>query len=215
MFWDGVARVYDIFANIINRKAHRELCDRISEEVHAEDNVLECACGTGMISVRVAEKCRTLVATDFSRNMLKRARKKCASFSNITYAEADIMNLPYEDASFDLVIAGNVLHLLDDPVAAMRELERVCKKGGRIIVPTYIGKKTCGITTGKNPLTALVGKMGAGFRRHFTYESYRQFFEEAGYRDVRYFLAEGRLPCAVAIISTASSDNLTAFSGNS
>ena len=45
------------------------------------------------------------------------------------------------------------------------------------------------------------GKAGADFKRQFTVESYRQFFLEAGYRDVQVTLAEGRIPCAVAVMT--------------
>ena len=45
-----------------------------------------------------------------------------------------------------------------------------------------------------------VGKAGADFKRQFTVESYRQFFLDAGYRDVSIRLAEGRIPCAVAVM---------------
>lgn len=73
MFWDNVAWVYDIFANVINRKANRALCVAVAELIRPEDEVLECACGTGLLSGVIAGRCRSLVATDFSENMLRRA----------------------------------------------------------------------------------------------------------------------------------------------
>ena len=76
MFWDNVAGVYDIFANIINRKTHRGLCAKVENEISITDEVLECACGTGLLSGVIAEKCNSLIATDFSVKMLKKASKK-------------------------------------------------------------------------------------------------------------------------------------------
>lgn len=73
MFWDNVAWVYDIFANVINRKANRALCTAVAALIRPEDEVLECACGTGLLSGVIAGRCRSLVATDFSENMLRRA----------------------------------------------------------------------------------------------------------------------------------------------
>ena len=73
MFWDNVAWVYDIFANVINRKANRALCAEAAALIRPEDEVLECACGTGLLSGVIAGRCRSLVATDFSENMLRRA----------------------------------------------------------------------------------------------------------------------------------------------
>jgi len=49
-----------------------------------------------------------------------------------------------------------------------------------------------------------VGKAGADFKRQFTPESYRQFFLGAGYRDVTIELADGRIPCAVAVMRKAA-----------
>jgi ubiquinone/menaquinone biosynthesis C-methylase UbiE len=130
--------------------------------------------------------------------MLARAKKNCAAFGNIAFEQADITSLGYPDNSFDAVVAGNVIHLLDDPMKALNELDRVCKPGGRLIIPTYMNRDKKGNTSG---FAAAVGKAGADFKRQFTVESYRQFFLDAGYRDVTVQLAEGRIPCAVAVMN--------------
>ena len=76
MFWDHVAGVYDIFANVINRKANKALCRAVERLISPCDDVLECACGTGLLTGVIAPRCKHLVATDFSAKMLKRAAKK-------------------------------------------------------------------------------------------------------------------------------------------
>ncbi len=55
--------------------------------------------------------------------MLKRARKNCDGFGNVSFKHANIMSLEYPDASFDKVVAANVIHLLDEPIKAMKELD--------------------------------------------------------------------------------------------
>ena len=202
MFWDNVAGVYDVFVNVINRKTHKKLKRIVSSLIEPDDTVLECACGTGLLSAVIAPKCRQLTATDFSEKMLKKAEKNCRSFRNITYAQADITALSFADGSFDKVVAGNVIHLLDNPVTALRELNRVCKDGGMLIIPTYMNKDDKGKTSG---FAGAVGKAGADFKRQFTVESYRQFFLDAGYPDVKVFLADGRIPCAAAVMRKAVS----------
>ena len=119
MFWDQVAGVYDIFVNVINRKTHKILKEIMSDLIEPDDVVLECACGTGLLSAVIAQKCRLLTATDFSGKMLKKAEKNCAAFHNITFTKADITALAFPDCSFDKVVAGNVIHLLDNPLTAL------------------------------------------------------------------------------------------------
>ena len=204
MFWDRVAGVYDVFVNVINRKTHQKLKKIVSNLIGPDDVVLECACGTGLLSAVIAPKCRHLTATDLSREMLKKAKKNCAVFHNIRFAQADITALPYPDSSFDKVAAGNVIHLLDDPLAALSELKRVCKDGGMLIIPTYINKDSKGKTSG---FAGAVGKAGADFKWQFTVESYRQFFLDAGCHEVKISLASGRIPCAVAIITKGADTN--------
>ncbi len=200
MFWDQIAGVYDVFVNVINRKAHQKLKGIVSDLIHAEDIVLECACGTGLLSYVIASKCRRLTATDYSRKMLEKARKNCRSCRNITFAQADISALGFADSSFDTVVAGNVIHLLDHPMTALHELNRVCRDGGTLIIPTYMNKGSEGNTS---VFAEAVGKAGADFKRQFTVDSYRQFFLAAGYPDVEILLADGRIPCAVAVMKKA------------
>lgn len=198
MFWDNVACVYDIFAEIINRKANKKLCAEVQNLISADENILECACGTGLLTGVIAPKCKSITATDFSIKMLKRAEKKCAKFGNVKFEQADILNLAYPDGYFDTVVAANVIHLLDEPYRALSELDRVCKTGGKIIIPTYMNQTDKGTT---NNVSDVLGKAGADFKREFTLETYKQFFAAAGYTNVRYIMCEGKVPCAVAVIS--------------
>lgn len=175
------------------------LCREVADLILTDDDVLECACGTGMLTVHIAPRCHKVVATDFSHKMLQRAATKCRKFSNATFEFADILHFDYPDALFSKVVAANVIHLLDEPMKALAELDRVCKPGGQIIIPTYMNReKDGGKTSG---FAKIVGKAGADFKRQFTFSSYQQFFAEAGYQNVTYKMIEGRVPCAVAVIN--------------
>ena len=76
--------------------------------------------------------------------------------------------------------------------------DRVCKPGGLLIIPTYMNKDNKGE---ESSFAEAVGKAGADFQQQFTADSYRRFFLEAGYRDVEVTIAEGRIPCAVAVMT--------------
>ena len=197
MFWDKVSGLYDLFETIYNAKVYRGLGKRVAEEIGQNDVVLECACGTGAISQYIAPKCRQLIATDFSKGMLRQTAKKCGKFQNVKVKWADMTNLNCRDNRFDKVVAGNVIHLLEDPSAAIKELERVCKAGGKLIVPTYINA-----SEGVNQKAVrLLELAGANFKRQFTMDSYKEFFKAAGYQNVEYSIVDGRMPCAVAVIT--------------
>ena len=197
MFWDTVAWVYDVFANGINRKANRQLCAAVEKQILPSDRVLECACGTGLLTCAMAPRCKSLVATDLSVPMLKRAEKKCTKYGNVRFDKADILHLPFPNGSFDAVVAANVIHLLEEPRKALAELDRVCRPGGRLIIPTYLNRTEKGKTNG---VSGAIGRAGADFKREFTMETYQQFFSEAGYSHGSYMLCRGRIPCAVAVL---------------
>ena len=199
MYWDDIAALYDLFEDTYNHKVYRETGMAVSEEIENTDNVLECACGTGAISVYIAPKCRKLIATDMSGKMLKQTRKKTAKFSNVKVRRADMTHLKCKDEMFDKVIAGNVIHLLDDPVSAVNELVRVCKTGGKVIIPTYMNMGTG--STANKLLIKIISRMGADFKRQFDLESYKEFFRKAGYENVRFRVVEGKMPCALAVIT--------------
>lgn len=196
MFWDKVAKVYDLFENVYNRKCYVGLGKQVATYMQPTDEVLECACGTGMISAAMAPRCKNLVATDFAEGMLKQAAKRCGTLDNVTLRKADLMQLNYEDASFDKVVAGNVIHLVNDPGKAMSELMRVCRPGGLVIVPTYVNM----VKDGKESLAArFLRSLGADFKRQFNQQTYLEFFDKMGYTPTSTFVVEGRMPCMIAV----------------
>ncbi len=197
MFWDKISPLYDLFEKIYNGKVYMGTGKRVAEFIDSSDVVLECACGTGIISIEIAKKCKKLFATDYSVGMLRRAEKKCRKLPNIILKKSDITAIKCYDEKFDKVVAGNVIHLLPNPETAMHELERVTKPGGKIIIPTYINmSKRTGVVAVK-----FITMLGADFKRQFDLDSYKKFFEDMGYENVEYYVVEGRMPCAIAVIT--------------
>ena len=197
MFWNKISPVYDLFENVYNRKVYKGTGIKVAEFIDETDSVLECACGTGAITEEIAKKAQKVLATDFAEGMLKRASKKCRKYSNVSFRQEDITDIKSADNSFDKVVAGNVIHLLPEPEKALNELLRVVKPGGKVIIPTYINmlKKSSGIAV------SVIKKMGADFKRQFDIDSYKKFFEEEGFKDIEYYVVDGRMPCAVAVIT--------------
>lgn len=204
MIWDRVAGIYDLTSGRRNREVNDKMVHFIASKVKAEDVVLECACGTGLITQVIQPLCRQLIATDLSVNMLALTRKKCGKASNLTVELADITHLQYPSNSFDLVIAGNIIHLLNNPKMALDELSRVCRDSGRIIVPTYVQKD------GEKPSLwiKLLRFFGIPIKNSFSFKEYQQLFKDAGYPDVTYTFVEGKLSCAIAEITNRKRSDL-------
>ena len=194
MIWDRVAPLYDLAVSALNRRVYDGTGAVVARLIRPGDTVLECACGTGAIASAIAPACARVVATDFSEGMLKQARKKLARFPHVVVEQADITDLHYADDSFDAVVAGNVIHLLPEPGDALKELKRVVRPGGTIIVPTYVIPKKRAHTM----FLKLISRCGIHFQEHFDPASYRAFFERMGYVHVTYRVVRGRIPCVIA-----------------
>lgn len=197
MFWNKISPVYDLFENVYNRKVYKGTGIKVAEFIDKNDSVLECACGTGAITEEIAKKCRQVLATDFAEGMLKRASKKCRKYANTSFRQEDITDIKCEDESFDKVVAGNVIHLLPEPEKALNELLRVVRPGGKVIIPTYINmtRDSSGFAV------KFIEKLGAELKRQFDIDSYKKFFEDKGFKDVEFYVVDGRMPCAIAVIT--------------
>ena len=197
MIWDKLSPFYDFFETIYNGKCYRGIAEKIKEYVTEKDNVLECACGTGLLTVPMAQKCKKLIATDISEGMMRQAKKKVANYQNAEVRKASILELPFDSNRFDVVVAANVIHLLDEPEKAISELKRVCKPNGKIILPVYINKEK------KNSVVAakLLAAIGVNFKRQFSLTSYQEFIASHNLSQVTYSVVDGRMPCAFAIIT--------------
>ena len=102
----------------------------------ATDAVLEVGAGTGLVTVRAAPHVRSLVATDLSRPMLERARRSLRRAPNVSFLVLDYgSQFPFLDRSFSVVLSG--LTYLQDSAAALEEVVRVLRPGGRIALSMW------------------------------------------------------------------------------
>ena len=104
--------------------------------------VLELACGSGRLTKHIANALPANVeftATDLSVDMISVAKTKVTS-GRITWATADMMDLPFTNDSFDLVVCQFGLMLVPDQMKAFGEILRVLKPGGKVVFNTWIDR---------------------------------------------------------------------------
>ncbi|MFH8248940.1 bifunctional demethylmenaquinone methyltransferase/2-methoxy-6-polyprenyl-1,4-benzoquinol methylase UbiE [Microbacterium sp. B2969] len=100
----------------------------------AGQRILDLAAGTGASSVSLAKSGAEVVAADFSPGMIAEGRRRHGGIPNLTFVQADATALPFGDEEFDAVTMSFGLRNVNDPKKALRELLRVTKPGGRIVV---------------------------------------------------------------------------------
>ena len=103
-----------------------------------DDTALDVACGGGIVVCAFAPHVRRATGIDVTPAMLERARALAAErgLSNVSWRQGDVSALPYDDASFTIVVTRFAFHHFLDPLAVLREMVRVCAPGGRVVVDT-------------------------------------------------------------------------------
>ena len=101
------------------------------------ERILDLGAGTASSSASLARSGAEVVAADFSPGMLAEGRRRHGHLPNLSFVEADATNLPFEDAEFDAVTMSYSLRNVQDPKKAIRELYRVTKPGGRLLINEF------------------------------------------------------------------------------
>jgi ubiquinone/menaquinone biosynthesis C-methylase UbiE len=116
----------------------KAVLDRLVElaRVQPTDRVLDVATGTGHTAFAFAPQVREVIATDVTPEMLSEGEKLKSELGmrNVEFRIADAHDLPFEDTSFDVVTCRRAAHHFTDIRGALREMCRVLKPGGRLVI---------------------------------------------------------------------------------
>ena len=101
-----------------------------------DDTVLDVACGPGIVVCAFARVVKHATGLDLTPAMLDRARTLQGEkgLGNITWQLGEAMPLPYPDASFSIITSRFAFHHFLDPLTAIKEMARVCRPGGKVVV---------------------------------------------------------------------------------
>jgi demethylmenaquinone methyltransferase/2-methoxy-6-polyprenyl-1,4-benzoquinol methylase len=129
--FDGVAARYDLTNTVLTFGLDREWrrATRAALDLEPGERVLDLAAGTGVSTVELGRSGAWVVATDFSKGMLH-----AGEFRTVPMVAGDAMRLPFADAVFDAATISFGLRNVADTDAALREIARVTKPGGRLVV---------------------------------------------------------------------------------
>jgi len=136
----SIARRYDTANEVLSLGIHkgwRRAAVAVSGAGRGQ-RVLDCATGTGDLALefkRAVGAEGEVIGTDFCAEMLESAPAKAARLGlEVKFAVADALALPYPDASFDVSSIAFGIRNVDDPMRCLREMARVVKRGGSVIV---------------------------------------------------------------------------------
>ena len=210
----SVAKKYDIMNDLMSGGIHR-LWKRTAIEragLKADQIVLDLAAGTGDLTARAANVVGAhglVISTDINESMLRIGREKLENqglINNIQYSIANAECLPFPDNNFDCVTIGFGLRNVTDKSAALKEMVRVLKPGGRAIIlefsqPTIPGIKPL-YDAYSFSLLPFLGKIIAGdsesyrylaesIRRHPDQETLKNMMQAVGFENCDYHNLSG------------------------
>jgi demethylmenaquinone methyltransferase/2-methoxy-6-polyprenyl-1,4-benzoquinol methylase len=201
--FDRIAGLYDLMNSVMTAGLHHRWRERAADlaAVGSGDRALDVATGTGDLALELARRGADVVGSDFSEGMLEHARRKAAGVPGVRFEHANALALPYEDSSFDAATVGFGARNFSDLDQGLREMARVVRPGGRVVVLEIT-------TPTKPPLSTffrlwfdrVVPRLGRDEAYTYLPNSVKRFpgpealaasMAAAGLRDIRWILTAG------------------------
>lgn len=163
---------------------NQEALNRIVEIAGAgpEDTVLDVACGPGLLVCAFARVVQHATGIDLTPAMLDQARALAdrEGLLNVTWRQGDVLPLPYADETFSIVSARFAFHHFLDPLAVLKEMRRVCGRGGCVVVAD-----SAPAADKADAFNAVERLRDPSHVRAMAVEELRELFRSAGLREPR------------------------------
>jgi phosphatidylethanolamine/phosphatidyl-N-methylethanolamine N-methyltransferase len=160
--YEKLASVYDWFFGPTLHPGRLQARDRMV--IRPGDRILEVGVGTGINLSLYPKDCR-ITGIDLSTPMLDKARERAVrqGLRGVRLLEMDAARLTFDDDAFDIVYAPYLVSVVPDPVQVVREMHRVCRPGGRIIILNHFRSA--------NPILSRIERAISPFTVHIGFKS--------------------------------------------
>lgn len=194
-FWNRMAPLYDVAMGGDDAGLGRAI-EYVASFVGLHDVVLDAACGTGAFACGVAPRAGFVAACDLSPKMVTLTSRKAQrrGLENVACGTGNLCALDFSDGSFDVAIAGNVLHLLAEPQQAVSELQRVTRPGGIIVIPNYMNEEDT-----DRRFLKLAGAVGFTVHSEWDTPAFLEFLDSCGLTVVEHRNFVAKQPLCVAV----------------
>jgi ubiquinone/menaquinone biosynthesis C-methylase UbiE len=191
------AQTFDLWAEKTDDQVSHRFRTALAEA--GRGNLLDVACGPGVVTAAIAPGAASVTAFDATEQMLEKARARCtkAGLRNVDFRRGDAENLPFENAQFDGVVSRLAVHHFADPQRAFDEMFRVLRPHGTVVVVDVVSSEDADESKLQNAIERLrdpshvrmlpvseldtyVARSGFGELQHTTWDKHREFEEWMG-----------------------------------
>ncbi|MBN2545581.1 MAG: class I SAM-dependent methyltransferase [Spirochaetes bacterium] len=137
IYWSGFAKDFDEKQNYA---AGKYVNVRVKAKLKSQKNlgkVLEFACGNGAFTKCIIDQATSIVATDYSEEMIEVSKKIFKNNDKVRVEQVNCHNSPYEDESFDTILMANLIHIIDNPKNVLKECYRLLKPHGLLLITCF------------------------------------------------------------------------------
>ena len=190
-FWDWIAKWYDKRARVDEDLT--KAVERVGKYLAADDSVLDYGCGTGVVTFKIAADVKEVRGIDASAGMIDLAKAKASEcdIANVRFEQKTIFDEGLERESYDVILAFNIMHLLEDARAALQRASELLKPGGLLISEMpCIGEAGVVLRT----LLPLIGKiLGITYLRTFRISEVNDLMRDGGFQILESEAPGGRI----------------------
>jgi demethylmenaquinone methyltransferase/2-methoxy-6-polyprenyl-1,4-benzoquinol methylase len=195
-FYKYLSKVYDrINPFIWDEQMRDEAIEML--DISPDDTVLDVGCGTGFGTEGLLTKTENVYGLDQSPHQLEKAYAKFGKRGAVRFHLGDAERLPFDDDAFDVVWSSGSIEYWPNPVTALRELRRVAKPGGQVLVvgPDY-------------PNNGVFQKMADAIMLFYDEDEADRMFADAGFTEFEHHIQQSRpgSPRAITTIAQVSDE---------